>query len=113
MAHAPFATIELRRPVQFGKESEPVTVLELRPNGQALRGLSVPMGADGEIGMVMMKPHELACVGLRMAGISSGVGFVDLMDPRDIWEVSQAVFSFIVGPPKKGAPKPGTTPSES
>lgn len=113
MLHEAFATIRLRRPVEFGKNSEPVTELALRPNGSALRDLVVPTGTDGNMGMLMVKPHELARVGIRMAGVGGDKAFVDLMHPKDIWEVAQAVLGFIVGDETPAAESSGSTPSES
>lgn len=98
-----FATIVLRTPVQFGRDAEPVTKLELKPNGRALRELTVPVGADGDLQMMFIKPYELALVGLRMAGIAGDKAFVDMMDPRDIWEVSQEVMGFLVGGQRTGS----------
>ena len=111
--HAPFKTIALRRPVQFGKDAEPVTEIALRPNGGALRDLVVPTGSDGDMGMLMVKPHELARVGIRMAGVGGDKAFVDLMHPKDIWEVAQAVLGFIVGDETPADEKSGKTQSAS
>jgi hypothetical protein len=102
-----FATIKLRRPVQFGRDAEPVTELELKATGRALRDLVVPMGAEGDLRMMMVKPYDLCLVGLRMAGVAGDKAFVDQMDPRDIWEVGQAVLGFTMD-----APTSGSTPSE-
>lgn len=93
----PFQTITLRRPVEFGKNAEPVTELALKPNGGALRDLELQMGAKGELQVFVVKPHELCRVGLRMAGVAGDAKFVDMMDPRDIWEVANAVSGFIMG----------------
>lgn len=97
MAAAPFAVVKLRTPVQFGRDAEPVTELELRATGRALRDLTVPMGADGALQVMLVKPYDLALVGLRMAGVAGDKAFADQMDPRDIWEVSQEVLGFTVG----------------
>ncbi len=94
MAPASFTTIKLRRPVQFGRDAEPVTELELKATGRALRELVVPMGAEGDLSMMLVKPYDLALVGLKMAGVAGDKAFADLMDPRDIWEVGQAVLGF-------------------
>lgn len=93
---APFAVVELQTPVQFGRDSEPVTRLELKASGRALRELTVPMSVEGTSQIVMVKPYELTLVGLRMAGIAGDRAFADLMDPRDIWEVAQQVMGFIL-----------------
>lgn len=92
----PFTTITLRLPVQVGKNSEPVTELALIGTGRALRDLTVPLGADGNLKLMMIKPYEWASVGLRMAGITGDRAFLDQMDARDIWEVGQAVLGFMM-----------------
>ena len=94
MVSTSFATIKLRCPVKFGRDAEPVTELELKATGRALRELVVPMGAEGDLRMMLVKPYDLCLVGLKMAGVAGDKGFADLMDPRDIWEVSQAVLGF-------------------
>lgn len=93
---AAFVTIKLREPVQFGRDSEPVTELELRPNGRAMRDLQVKMGQDGSLQLMVVEPYALCRVGLRMAGIAGDQAFVDKMDPRDIWEVAQEVVGFFM-----------------
>lgn len=103
----PFATLTLRCPVQVGKNSEPVTELALVGNGRALRDLTVPLGAEGEMKLMMIKPYELAAVGLRMAGVAGDRAFLDQMDARDMWEVAQTVLGFIMG-----GPQIGSTPSQ-
>lgn len=102
-------TIKLRKPVQFGKHGEPVTDIELKPNGRALRDLEVSMGgSDGKL-MMNVKPYELTRIGLRMAGIDGDKAFVDMMDARDIWEVGQAVVGFLVSGSESTTD--GSTPS--
>lgn len=103
---APVIEIELRAPVQFGRESEPVTKLELKPTGRAMRDLKVSMGSEGDRQVIVFEPYEFCRVGLRMAGIAGDKAFVDLMDARDIWEVGQTVMGFIVG-----GQTTGSTPS--
>lgn len=98
----PFVTITLRAPVQVGKNSEPVTELALVGTGRALRDLTVPLGADGDLKIMMIKPYELCAVGLRMAGVSGDRAFLDQMDARDVWEVGQAVLGFIMDGPQTG-----------
>lgn len=98
----PFAVVELVTPVQFGRDAEAVTRLELKPSGRALRELVVPMSVDSGAQLVMVKPYELTLIGLRMAGIAGDKAFADLMDPRDIWEVAQQVMGFILAGPKGG-----------
>lgn len=103
---APFHVVELRSPVQFGRDAEPVTRLELRPTGRAMRELRVTMGVEGDRRVVEFEPYLLCLVGLKMAGIAGDKAFADLMDPQDIWEVGQAVLGFTMG-----GPTTGSTPS--
>ena len=107
------SVIELLKPVKFGKKSEPVTVIKLKPNGRALRDLEVQMGTDGKgKATINMKPHALCVIGLRMAGIAGDEAFVDMMDARDIWEVSQKVVGFIMsGSEEPETATAGDTPS--
>lgn len=92
--------IKLRQPVQFGRDAEPVSELELKPNGRALRDLSIGMTAEGKVDF---EPYKLTLVALRMAGVAGDKAFADLMDPADIWEVGQAVLGFLVRSPMGGS----------
>lgn len=95
--------ITLRSPVEMGK-GEPITELELKPNGRALRGLKVEVTADG--GM-KYEPHALAVAGLKMAGhVAAAEAIVDRMQSiEDITEIAAAVLGFFAPSPTTG-PKP-------
>lgn len=84
-------TLTLRAPVQFGKDSEPISELVLKPSAKAFRDFALPMQGDGTI---LFQPYELAKVGLRLAGQPAPV--LDMLDPADMWELAQAVLGFTV-----------------
>lgn len=65
-------TMKLRRPVTLKKGGEPVTELELKPEGRALRGVLLSLGFKSENLEKVYQRHSvgsLACAGLRMAGV--------------------------------------------
>lgn len=105
--------IQLRQPVKFGRDAEPVTELVLQPNGRALRDLTLTIAPGDVESKIDFRPYDLTLVGLRMAGIAGDKAFADLMCPQDIWEVGQAVLGFIVPPPEKVSQTTGSQPSES
>jgi hypothetical protein len=92
-------TIKLREPVQFGKKSEPVTELVLKPTARACRDLTLPMTGEGKIDY---QPYKLALAGLGMAGVAGGAAFVDLMHVADMNEVALAVMGFLNPAPTTG-----------
>lgn len=82
--------VELRVPVQLGKDTEPITQLELKPISRALRELQITVTKDGG---VVYHAYNLAKTGARMAGQLDAL--VDKLDPRDLAELSRAVLSFL------------------
>ena len=83
-------TIKLSTPVQFGKDSEPIAELVLKPTARAFRELTLPIKDDGT---VLFQPYELAKIGLKLAGQPAPV--LDLMDVADMMEVATAVMGFL------------------
>lgn len=99
--------VELRHPVQFGKAQPAVGRFTMLPTGSALRGLDYLVSVEGDLQLMHADIHDLAVVGIRMGKVVGDEGFVDLMHPRDVWEVSQKVLGFIQG----GTAGSGASPS--
>lgn len=93
-------TLQLEKPIQFGKEL--ITELVLRPSAKAFRDFSLPMKADGTI---LFQPYELASVGVRMARYPSAV--VDMLAPEDMIQLAHQVMDFFA----PAGPKTGSEPS--
>lgn len=85
-------TIKLRQPIQFGQTM--IEELTLKPNARAFKDFSLPADAKGKVDY---QPYQLALVGLKLAGhMAAAPALVDKLDPKDMVELSQAVFSFFV-----------------
>lgn len=89
----PFATIQLRQPVQFGKNAEPVTQVAPQATARGMRDFELEVTASGGF---IFRPWPAARVGLRLAGIAGDEAFLALMDPRDVTALGMAVSSFFV-----------------
>lgn len=92
-------TVKLSAPVQFGKDSDPVTELVLKPTPRAFKDFSLPMTADNG---VLFQPYALALVGLKLAGIAGGPAFLDKMSISDMNEVAREVMGFLNPDPMTG-----------
>lgn len=88
-------TVQLHRPVQFGKTLEPVEKLVLEPTGSALRELEFLISQEGDLALQHADIFELAKVGVRMAKAPGDAALVDLMHPSDVMEVASTVMGFI------------------
>lgn len=86
--------LELLKPVQFGREAEPVTRIKIDSvTGRQMREFKITATAEGGF---LLEPYEAARVGLKMAGIAGDKAFLDMMDGRDVYALGQAVFTFLV-----------------
>lgn len=86
--------VKLSTPFKFGKNSEPVEELVLKPTARACKELSIQCGADGGF---KYEPYKLAEIGLKMAGYPSAV--LDSGDPpvsmEDMIKIGKAVQDFL------------------
>lgn len=81
---------KLRHPVEFGKDSEPVSELALKRSARAFKEFSLPMQGNGS---ACYQPYALAQVGVRMGGKADP--FLDKMDPEDMQALAQVVLGFL------------------
>ncbi len=89
-------TLKLKSPIEFGKTT--LEELVVVPTPRAYKGFSLSMTPEGKIDY---QPYELATIGMRMAGQSSGA--VDKMSIADMNALAQLVLSFFGESPTAGS----------